>query len=91
MEVEVAYALPQQQWVQVLDLPQGSRVVDALAAVATLEPFARLDLAQMPVGIFGELVEPDRLLAPFDRIELYRPLLVSPKEARRQRAAKTQP
>lgn len=69
-----------------LTLPQGARVSDALAAVADQSPFAGLDLAQMPVGVWGEQVPRERLLAAHDRVELYRPLQRDPKEARVERA-----
>jgi len=87
MQIEVAYAEPQQQWVQLVELPEGATVAQALAAVATQDPFERLDLAQMPVGVFGEEVQREHPLQPFDRVELYRSLRLDPKEARRQRAA----
>ena len=63
-----------------LRLPQGSRVADALAAagLASAEKF----------GIFGRVVGPDTPLADGDRVEVYRPLLLDPKEARRRRAAR---
>ena len=40
------------------------------------------------IGIFGEPVTPETRLADGDRVEVYRPLEVDPKEARRQRARK---
>lgn len=43
-----------------------------------------------PVGIFGEPCERDRLVSEGDRIEIYRPLAVDPKQARRERARQTQ-
>ncbi len=87
LRIQVAYALPAQQWVVDLQLPRGAKVADALTAVAASEPFASLDLWQLPVGIYGEPVAHEQELADFDRVELYRPLPVDPKQARRQRAA----
>jgi putative ubiquitin-RnfH superfamily antitoxin RatB of RatAB toxin-antitoxin module len=40
----------------------------------------------MPVGIWGKRVSPDTTVRAGDRVELYRPLEVDPREARRQRA-----
>ncbi|TDP74385.1 RnfH family protein [Roseateles toxinivorans] len=37
------------------------------------------------VGIWGRVMPPDTLLRDRDRIEIYRPLTVDPKEARRLR------
>ena len=83
--VTLVYALPEAQSLAELQLPVGSTVADALLAVATTKPFDCLDLAQMPVGIYGELVARDRKLADHDRLELYRPLKIDPVEARRRR------
>lgn len=44
------------------------------------------DLLDMTVGIFARIVSLDTLLKPGDRVEIYRPLLISPMEKRRQRA-----
>ncbi len=86
LDVEVAYAEPAQQWVVPLSLPEGATVADALAEVAQREPFSRLELSQMAVGVFGEVVAPSQVLQAFDRVELYRPLHQDPKAARRLRA-----
>jgi putative ubiquitin-RnfH superfamily antitoxin RatB of RatAB toxin-antitoxin module len=82
----VVYALPAHYRAEALQLPVGSTVADALDAAAEREAFAALDLRSMPVGIFGERVERTRRLADGDRVELYRPLQVDPREARRQRS-----
>jgi uncharacterized protein len=84
--VAVVYALPERQYQVELTLPAGATVADALAAVAGAAPFAALDIAALPVGIFGERVAVDRILADHDRVELYRPLMLDPVEARRQRS-----
>jgi putative ubiquitin-RnfH superfamily antitoxin RatB of RatAB toxin-antitoxin module len=88
LQIEVVYALPERQWRVVLTLPPGATVADALAAVADREPFVRLDLASAPVGIYGEQVPRERALADRDRVEIYRPLLVDPPEARRRRSSR---
>jgi len=86
MHVAVVYALAEHQHVAELRLAPGATVAQALAAVADREPFCRLDLAAIPVGIFGEEVARERPLADHDRVELYRPLAVDPVEARRSRS-----
>lgn len=87
LTVEVVFALPDRYCVERATLPRGATVADALAAVAGREPFAMLDLARMPVGVYGELVERGKVLDDGDRVELYRPLQVDPREARRRRAS----
>jgi hypothetical protein len=52
--------------------------------MAALHP--DIDVATVPVGIFGRRVERDRILTDGDRVEIYRPLVADAKEARRRRA-----
>jgi len=87
IQVEVVYALRSRQYLERLELPAGATVADALQAVAGRPPFDALDLDAMPVGVFGDRVERDRVLTNGDRVELYRPLEIDPREARRRRAA----
>ena len=63
----------------------GARVRDALKAVERIPPFSELQLEEQTVGIFGRIVDLNELLGPNDRVEVYRPLVVDPKEARRRR------
>ena len=87
IDVEVVYARPERQDLVTLTLPAGATVADALAQVADRAPFAALDLARMPVGVFGDRVDRSRRLVQGDRVELYRPLVIDPREARRRRAS----
>jgi len=86
MHVEVVYALPDTQHRVHLELPPGSTVAEALSAVRRLAPFNSLDLESVPVGIFGRRAERSAVLTAGDRLEIYRPLTVGPREARRRRA-----
>ena len=69
----------------VLRLPDGATVADAIAASGLQERHAALDLSLLPIGVWGALCEPRQPLRGRDRVELYRPLTVDPKEARRLR------
>jgi putative ubiquitin-RnfH superfamily antitoxin RatB of RatAB toxin-antitoxin module len=89
IHVEVACALPDRQWVGQLDLPAGSTVADAVRLSGVFERFPSIDPSQAKFGIFGRRVEPGFGLAAGDRVEVYRPLQVDPKQARRQRAKRT--
>jgi putative ubiquitin-RnfH superfamily antitoxin RatB of RatAB toxin-antitoxin module len=88
VRVEVVYALPERQWSEVVELPAGARIADALAAVADKPGFLALELPSVPVGVWGR-VAADRQtpLADGDRVEIYRPLRVDPMVARREREA----
>ncbi len=87
MHVEIVYALPAQQHRAHLELEDGACVADALSAVNRLAPFSELALDEITVGVYGKVVPRTQVLYHGDRLELYRPLLTDPKEARRRRAA----
>lgn len=86
IQIEIAYAEPHRAIVKALSLPVGSRVADALRSAAIDPDFAGVDFANSPVGIFGKVTDVQRVLQQGDRIEIYRPLTVDPKAARRARA-----
>ncbi len=86
MRVEIAYASAVEQTLIAVEVEPEATVSQALQAVANRQPFAGLPLHSMPLGIFGRPVARDTRLRDGDRLELYRPLLVDPKEARRRRA-----
>lgn len=86
IQVEVAYALPKEQVVIVLELPADATVSQAIEESRLAERFPEIDLASSKVGIFGRLAKLDDSLHRGDRIEIYRPLIADPKEVRKQRA-----
>ncbi len=88
MDVEVAYATPKQQEIITLTLPEGTTVEQAIHASDLLNRFPEIDETDIKAGIFGSVCKLDQSLKQGDRVEIYRPLLHDPKEARRQRAAK---
>ena len=88
-KVEVAYATAERQCLLACDVPDGTTVREALRLSGIAVQVGGLDVEQCPVGIFGKQVADahERLVEEGDRLEIYRPLLLDPKEARRQRAA----
>ena len=86
MRVEVVYAANERQVVVALEVDADATVEDALRQAAGHAAFEGVDLSGLPVGVYGAQAERSRLLRPGDRVELYRPLLIDPKEARRRRA-----
>ena len=68
-----------------LSLPVGATVGDALQASGLLARHPELALGDHKLGVWGKLREPGDPLREGDRVEVYRPLKVDPKEARRQR------
>ena len=85
--IEVIYALPQEQVLLTVNLPEGSTVAEGIKASKVLERYTELQLDQLKVGIFSKLATLETVLKARDRIEIYRPLLADPKEVRKQRAA----
>lgn len=71
-------------------LAGGSSVADAITASGFLQRY-ELPAEQLLFGIWGKVRVASTLLRPRDRVEIYRPLQVDPKEARRQRYRKDRP
>lgn len=86
IRIEVAHATPQRQVVLALDVPQGCTVAEAIERSSIREEFPGLVVDPNAVGIFGRKAAFDRVLQAGDRVEIYRPLIADPKEARRRRA-----
>ena len=88
IRVEVAYAKPEEQAIINVTLPEGATVEQAIVNSGILSRFPEIDLSHAKVGIFSKACKLDQVLEESDRVEIYRPLLHDPKEARRSRAAK---
>ena len=86
IRVEVAYATPERQLVLPLDVPRGCTVGEAIERSAIREEFPGLAVNFDAVGIFGRKAPAGQVLQPGDRVEIYRPLIADPREARRKRA-----
>ncbi len=85
VNVELVYVPVHQQAIHLkLTLARGATVADVLAQSGLLERHP--ETAHSPTGIFGTRVLPTQIVKSGDRIEVYRPLLMDPKEKRRQRA-----
>lgn len=86
--VEVAYATPKKQALVNVSVPLGSTAEHAIKTSGLLNQFLEINLTHTKVGIFGSVCERDQILKQGDRVEIYRPLVLDPKAARLQRAAK---
>ena len=85
IRVEVVAGDDTRQELVELQLREDSTVIDAVRASRMLEFFPEL-ADQLMLGIWGKRVEEGNALKDGDRVELYRPLKLDPKEARRQLA-----
>ena len=86
IHVEVVFALPKEQYVVDIEVPEQSTVDDAIRESKIMEKYPEIDLDVNKTGIFGKPAKRDAVLHPGDRVEIYRPLICDPKEMRKQRA-----
>lgn len=86
IKIEVAYASESEQALLSLDVVSGTTVGEAIKKSGILEKFSDLAIGDMQFGIYSKKVDADTILQEYDRIEIYRELKISPKEARRLRA-----
>ncbi len=87
--VTVVYApSPRQVQEVVLEVCGSCSVLQALQRSGLLQRYPEIDSRLTTVGIWGRKAKLDQLLRAHDRIEVYRPLRVDPKVARRERFVK---
>ncbi len=91
--VEVAFALPDRQKIIELQVLPGTTAMEAVIKSGIVEMFPEIDAGSDKMGIFGQAlgtrglkVPAEYVLQPMDRVEIYRPLIVDPKEIRKRRA-----
>jgi putative ubiquitin-RnfH superfamily antitoxin RatB of RatAB toxin-antitoxin module len=85
MHIELAYSpAPRVVASLALELPAGSTLADALQASGWLAQYG-LGADSLRCGVWGRMQPLDHALRDGDRVEIYRPLTVDPKEARRLR------
>ncbi len=82
LAVELAYGASCQR----LTVPYGTSVRGVIERARLLEQHPEIDLAVNRVGIYATLVALETLVASGDRVEVYRPLTIDPKEMRRRRS-----
>lgn len=85
IRIEYVLALPDEQLQEYQEIPFNSTLEDALSSFV-LDKEARAQIKEPLYGIFNQSVELDYVLQDGDRIEVYRPLQIDPKTARKIRA-----
>lgn len=86
-QIEVVFATPDHQELIELNVARGSNVRQAIERSGIAQCFSAFNLAELQAGIWGIPVSGDHVLTEGDRVELYRPLLIDPRSARRDLAA----
>lgn len=90
MNVEVAYATRDKQKIIALNVPEGTTALEAVRLSGITGVFPEIDPETHDMGVFGKVVKlpAKHVLKAGDRVELYRPLLIDPRQARLNRAKK---
>ena len=91
LAIEVAYAQPERQAIQKLQVAAGTTMLQAIEQSELAKEFPEINLATVKAGIFGKQHPLDTVLQSGDRVEIYRPLSIDPKQQRKLRAAKNKP
>ena len=91
IDISVCYATDTLQFLRELRLEAGATIQHALDASGLALEVPGIDLATMAVGIYGKKKTLDTVLREHDRVEVYRPLIADPKNARRRRVRKAEP
>jgi len=88
IKIEVVYALPDRAWSVLLELPAGAIASEAVARSQFATSIPGFDAATLSHAIFGRAISATTVLRDGDRLELLRPLIADPKQARRMRATR---
>ncbi|WP_092487342.1 RnfH family protein [Candidatus Ichthyocystis hellenicum] len=88
VKVKVAYALREEAVIIELSVPIKTSIEETIKLSGILDRFPEIDLSKQKVGVYGKLSNLATSVQDGDRIEIYRQLLVDPKDIRRLRAKK---
>jgi len=84
--IEVVFGLADRQKLISLSIDSAATVEAAILKSGIADEFPQQDFGVWSVGIWGRAVRKNQPLRDGDRIEIYRPLLIDPRVARRQLA-----
>jgi putative ubiquitin-RnfH superfamily antitoxin RatB of RatAB toxin-antitoxin module len=85
INIEIVYATPLNQLVIPLEILEPCTVEQAILQSGILQQYPEIQLENNKVGIFSKVVPLSTLLKDCDRVEIYRPLIIDPKQARLRR------
>lgn len=88
IEVEVIYAELEKVWQFAMRLPVDSTVADALAIAKAHANWPSIEIKPELLAVYGQTATLQTKLHEFDRVEILRPLLIDPMDARRGRVVK---
>ena len=88
IEVEVMYAELDKVWQFPMLVPVGSTVADALEVAKAHANWPNIDIKPELLAVYGQTATLQTRLHEFDRVEILRPLVIDPMDARRGRVVK---
>ncbi len=91
LEIEVVFATDTEQRIIQLQVPEHTTARQAIQISGLQSVFPTFNFQSATIGVYGIVVPDDYVLANLDRVEIYRPLVQLPTEARRKRAKKKMP
>ena len=83
MRVELVFALADRQELLVVELPDGATVGSAIDKSGLARQFPDVVFDTLQAGVWGKLADRDQAVKAGDRVEIYRPLEMDPRDARR--------
>lgn len=86
ISVEIVFALEESQYLLAVSAPIGSTVAEVISRSGFVERYPQHNLADLAVGVWGRAVDKNHVVVDGDRVEMYRPLEMDPREARRKLA-----
>ncbi|MDQ7003545.1 MAG: RnfH family protein [Ghiorsea sp.] len=81
MHISVVYALPHEQFIEELDVPEACTVEQVIQMSQVLVKFPDIDLTVNKTGVYAKLVKLDYSLHEGERIEIYRAVPRKPRNA----------
>lgn len=88
LNIEVAFGTSTEQCIVEVELAAGATIQDAVQASGLQEAFPTFDFTLLRKGVWNVVKGDEHCLKDGDRVEVYRPLIIEPKEMRRRRAEK---
>jgi len=85
IDIQVVYATVKEQCVVPVQVSRGTTIGQAIQQSGILDIFPEINLKEQKVGVYGKLKTLEDFVQMGDRIEIYRPLLIDPKDARKSR------
>lgn len=86
INIEVVLAAADRQVLVAVEVGTGATVADVISESRMHLEFPELPIGDLEVGVWGKPVARDYVVNDGDRVEIYRPLRIDPREARRQLA-----